>query len=130
MASTQFKNAIKVWPTVSKLFSVPHTEKEYNRLCLLLEDLLNEVGDDENHKYASLLEIIGLLIAEYEEKHFPINKKTGIEVLKYLMEEHELNQSDLKEVGSQGVVSEVLNGKRERTRITDIPWKTGIDIIQ
>jgi HTH-type transcriptional regulator/antitoxin HigA len=37
----------------------------------------------------------------------------GAEVLQYLMEEHSLRQSDLPEVGSQGVVSEILNGKRE-----------------
>ena len=34
-------------------------------------------------------------------------------MLRYLMEEHELKQSDLPEIGSQGVVSEILRGKRE-----------------
>ena len=34
-------------------------------------------------------------------------------VAQYLMEEHGLTQSDLPEVGSQGVVSEILHGKRE-----------------
>ena len=38
---------------------------------------------------------------------------SGLEVLKYLMEQHSLTQSDLPEIGSQGVVSEVLRGKRE-----------------
>ena len=38
---------------------------------------------------------------------------SGIDVLSYLMEEHSLSQSDLPEVGSQGVVSEILNGKRK-----------------
>jgi HTH-type transcriptional regulator/antitoxin HigA len=33
--------------------------------------------------------------------------------LKYLMREHDIRQSDLPEIGSQGVVSEVLTGKRE-----------------
>ena len=37
----------------------------------------------------------------------------GVDVLKYLMEEHHLNQNDLPEIGSQGVVSEILNGKRK-----------------
>ena len=37
----------------------------------------------------------------------------GTELLQFLMEEHGLRQSDLAEVGSQGVVSEILNGKRE-----------------
>lgn len=34
-------------------------------------------------------------------------------MLRFLMEEHDLAQSDLSEVGSQGIVSEILNGKRE-----------------
>ena len=38
---------------------------------------------------------------------------SGVEVLRYLMEEHGLRQSDLPEIGSQGVVSEILNGKRD-----------------
>jgi antitoxin component HigA of HigAB toxin-antitoxin module len=36
-----------------------------------------------------------------------------IDALIYLMEEHSLSQSDLPEIGSQGVVSEILNGKRK-----------------
>ena len=36
----------------------------------------------------------------------------GADSLRFLMEEHELTQSDLPEVGSQGVVSEILGGKR------------------
>ena len=34
-------------------------------------------------------------------------------MLRFFMEEHDLTQSDLSEVGSQGVVSEILNGRRE-----------------
>ena len=49
----------------------------------------------------------------YEEEHYPIPDATGVEVLRFLMDEHGLTQSDLPEVGSQGVVSEILNGKRE-----------------
>ena len=40
-------------------------------------------------------------------------KACGVEVLRYLMEEHGLRQADLPEIGSQGVVSEILSGKRE-----------------
>lgn len=38
---------------------------------------------------------------------------SGADMLRFLMEEHGLTQSDLPEIGSQGVVSEVLSGKRE-----------------
>jgi HTH-type transcriptional regulator/antitoxin HigA len=46
-------------------------------------------------------------------EHHALADASGLEVLKYLMEEHDLTQSDLPEIGSQGVVSEVLRGKRE-----------------
>jgi HTH-type transcriptional regulator / antitoxin HigA len=54
-----------------------------------------------------------LLIHAYEEQHFPLAQASGIDVLAYLMEEHGLTQAELPEVGSQGVVSEILRGKRE-----------------
>ena len=43
----------------------------------------------------------------------PMPAVSGAEILAYLMEEHGLRQGELPEVGSQGVVSEILNGKRE-----------------
>jgi HTH-type transcriptional regulator/antitoxin HigA len=78
-----------------------------------LNKLLDEVRDDEKHPLYSLLDTLGTLIHVYEEEHDPMPDSSGIEVLRYLMEEHQLVQSDLTEVGSQGVVSEVLSGKRE-----------------
>jgi HTH-type transcriptional regulator/antitoxin HigA len=59
------------------------------------------------------LDTLGTLIQVYEEEHEPMPASSGAEILRYLMEEHQLVQSDLAEVGSQGVVSEVLSGKRE-----------------
>ena len=54
-----------------------------------------------------------MLIEAYDAEHHALADASGLEVLKYLMEEHGLTQSDLPEIGSQGVVSEVLRGKRE-----------------
>lgn len=58
------------------------------------------------------METVGKLIENYEEKNYTINDSTPLNTLKYLMEEHSLKQSDLTEIGSQGVVSEILAGKR------------------
>lgn len=60
-----------------------------------------------------MLDTLGTLIEAYEEEHHPIPEANGSDVLRFLMDEHGLTQSDLPEVGSQGVVSEILNGKRE-----------------
>jgi len=47
------------------------------------------------------------------KKNYPMPESSGADMLRYLMEERGLKQSDLPEIGSQGVVSEILNGKRE-----------------
>ncbi|HJS18283.1 MAG TPA: helix-turn-helix domain-containing protein, partial [Anaerolineales bacterium] len=68
---------------------------------------------NEKHPLYSLLDTLGTLIHAYEEENYPIPSVTGAEILRYMMKENGLTQSDLSEVGSQGVVSELLNGKRE-----------------
>ena len=110
--NTQLDNILKVWPSIKAVFSVPHSEKEYQSLVKTLDFLIDEVGDNESHELSPVMETIGKLIENYEEQNFIINKSSAIDVLKYLMKEHNLKQSDLKEIGSQGVVSEILTGKR------------------
>jgi HTH-type transcriptional regulator / antitoxin HigA len=81
----------------------------------LLEELLEEVGDDEDHPLADLLDIVGLLIAQYDQENASrLEVASPQEVLKFLIDQHGLKQSDLrKEIGTQGVVSEVLAGTRK-----------------
>jgi HTH-type transcriptional regulator/antitoxin HigA len=50
---------------------VPHTEEEYRRIVALLDGLIDEVGEDENHPLASLMEILGVLVEHYEAEHVP-----------------------------------------------------------
>ncbi|HFE37353.1 MAG TPA: helix-turn-helix domain-containing protein [Gammaproteobacteria bacterium] len=59
------------------------------------------------------METIGNLIENYESQACKIKEASPIDALKYLMQEHNLKQSDLPEIGSRGVVSEVLAGKRK-----------------
>jgi HTH-type transcriptional regulator/antitoxin HigA len=81
----------------------------------LLDGLLNEVGDDEDHPLADLLDMVGLLVAQYDQENGPqIEAVNPQDVLKFLMDQHGLKQTDLrKEIGTQGVVSEVLAGSRK-----------------
>jgi HTH-type transcriptional regulator/antitoxin HigA len=53
------------------------------------------------------------LIDDYESELHPLPQTTGVDALKFLMEQHDLKQTDLHEIGSQGVFSEILTGKRE-----------------
>jgi HTH-type transcriptional regulator/antitoxin HigA len=100
------------WTAVSPYLAI-HSEEDYKRAIEQLNQLVDEIGTNESHPMYEFLDTLGTLIHAYEEKHEPMPATTGAEVLQYLMEEHGLRQSDLPEVGSQGVVSEILNGKRE-----------------
>ena len=55
--------------------------------------------------------------AKYEEKYstLKIEGANGVSALRFLVNSHKIRQRDLPEIGSQGVVSEVLNGRRKLT---------------
>ena len=92
---------------------VPTNETEYDRLVELLDALTDIVRDDETHPLAKMMDVIGVLVEDYEDEYILEPEGDPISVLKYFMEEYELKQVDLSELGSQGVVSEILNGKRD-----------------
>jgi len=108
----QLDNISKIWPSVKTIFSVPHSEKEYQALVETLDSLIDEIGDNDAHQLAPVMETVGKLIENYENQTYIMEDAPPVEILKYLMREHGLKQSDLKEVGSQGIVSEILAGKR------------------
>ena len=111
--NAQLKEIAKVWPDIQNIFSVPHNEKDYKKLVNLLDILIDEVGNDESHPLASLMETLGSLIETYESQNIPDIEGNPVDALKALMEEHGIRQSDLLEIGSQGVVSEIISGKRQ-----------------
>jgi HTH-type transcriptional regulator/antitoxin HigA len=99
------------WTAIEPLLSI-RNEEEYDLAAERLRNLLDEVGTDETHPLYTLLDTLGTLMHAYEADHHAIPDCTGSDILHFLMDEHGLTQSDLPEVGSQGVVSEVLSGKR------------------
>lgn len=88
-------------------------ERYYARMTEILEALLDETCGDESHPAMGLVDIVGDLIEDYEAEHHALPETTGVLALKFLMDQHGLKQSDLSEIGSQGIVSEILAGKRE-----------------
>ena len=90
-------------------------EVEYDKAIATLNALIDEVGTDEQHPLYKLLDTLGTVIHAYEEKHHPIPECSGVEVLKLLMEEHQLESTDLPELGPPDIVLEILNEKRELT---------------
>ncbi|OEZ64870.1 antitoxin HigA [Janthinobacterium sp. HH103] len=85
----------------------------YEQAVSVLHQLLDAGAADEKHPLAGLVDSIGRLIADYDQEHFPAAPVSPAATLRQLMEQHSLTQSDVPEVGTQGVVSEVLNGKRD-----------------
>ena len=89
------------------------TKKDYERAVAALDQIVDEIGEDEKHPLAELADALGVFIERYESEHVRLPKAKPFAVLKFLMREHKIRQSDLPEIGSQGVVSEVLSGKRK-----------------
>lgn len=50
---------------------MPHTEADYCELEDLLDRITDEVGENENHPLASLMDVLGVLIEKYEDEHVP-----------------------------------------------------------
>jgi HTH-type transcriptional regulator/antitoxin HigA len=69
MSTAQIEKAFQVWPQVEPTLRVPHNEREYRQLVKLLDRLVDQVGEDENHPLASLMEVLGVLIEKYEDEN-------------------------------------------------------------
>jgi HTH-type transcriptional regulator/antitoxin HigA len=93
-------------------FLAIRTEHEYDEAAERLNALVDEIGDNTKDPRYRLIETLSVLIEAYDREHHSLREASGIEVLRFLMEEHGLTQKDLPEIGSQGVVSEVLAGRR------------------
>ncbi|HUH00303.1 MAG TPA: helix-turn-helix domain-containing protein [Gammaproteobacteria bacterium] len=87
--------------------------KDYARATSAMNALLDAGAADESHPLAGLAATVGELIGDYDARHFPLPEVSGRAMLRFLMRQHGLTQSELPEIGSQGVVSEILSGKRE-----------------
>ena len=72
MSTKEIQRAFESWHLVQPALFVPHTEAEYEELVKLLDRLIDEVGESENHPLASLMEVIGVLIEKYEDAHVPV----------------------------------------------------------
>ena len=100
------------WNIIRPYLSI-RTEADYDRAVEQMNGLIDIVGTNEDDPLYEFLDTLGTVLHVYEERNYPMPAVSGAEVLAYLMEEHGLRQVDLPEIGSQGVVSEILNGKRE-----------------
>jgi HTH-type transcriptional regulator/antitoxin HigA len=115
MMRPQLKTAMQHWRYVAPVVAYPKNDKQLNVLISELDTLLEIVGKNEKHPLIGLVDVMSHVIASYEEERFKDAqpKVKGVDALKFFMEAHDLKQSDLQDIGSQGVVSEILTGKRQ-----------------
>ena len=89
-------------------------ERQYEETLAAAGALMDELAADETSPIAGLVELLADRIQEYEARMHPWpDSATPAQVLRFLMNERGMKQSDLTDIGSQGVVSEILNGKRD-----------------
>lgn len=71
MLDATVRQAEAVWPSVAKILYVLHDAAEYDRLVGVLDQLIDQIGEDESHPLASLMGVIGVLIERYVDEHIP-----------------------------------------------------------
>lgn len=110
-------------------FLAIRTEREYDAAVERLNALVDEIGDSPRHPRYRLIETLSVLIEAYDRERHSLPEASGVEVLRFLMQEHGLTQKDLPEIGSQGVVSEVLAGRRRLNvrQIQALAARFGVD---
>lgn len=89
------------------------TKTAYEAAVEHLNQLLDAGGANQAHPLAGLVEALGELIQTYEKRQAPMPEAEPREVLRYLMAEHGLRQTDLAGIASQGTISDILCGRRE-----------------
>ena len=87
-------------------------EEQYRNMSEFVESIVEFLPDNENEPLWGLVEIIADQIKKYEIRHYPSTEVSGADMLRFLMEQHGLKQSDLTVIGGQSVVSGILSGKR------------------
>jgi len=86
------------------------SEQDYDKALSIVDDLW---GARENTKEGEKLDILLILIDNYESTHYPIDPPDPIEAIEFRMEQLNITRKDLESViGSRGRVSEILNRKR------------------
>jgi len=87
-------------------------EEENERMLSLAEQLIDK-GKSRTPEEDQLFELVTRLIEDFEEEHYPIPDAPPHRILRFLMEQNDLRQSDLLPIfGSRGYVFDVVNGKR------------------
>ena len=114
MGASEFDRIARRYRALCELVPLkPITSKvEYDEAVEHLNRLLDAGGANQAHVLAGLVVALGEMIHAYEKLQTSMPEADPREVLRYLMEEHGLSQSELSDIASQGTISDILSGKR------------------
>jgi len=113
-ARHEIHEVIKHFSHVMEYIKMPANEEENQQLIAFAHELTKVAH--RNKKAARLLNLVINNIESYEKQTYPIESLTPPEMLAFLMEQQDLTQSDLPELGTQSHVSKILRGQRNLTR--------------
>ena len=92
-------------------WKVLKTEQDYAKASIRMMEIFNA---EPNTPESDELDLLIVLIKDYDEKHYQLPELDALEVIKYKMQEMGMKAKDLEPlIGSKGHVSAVLSGKRE-----------------
>ncbi len=109
------ENAMQHWNMVAPAIDCPKNKQDYETLLTNIQDAIELVENREKNPLIGLIEAMANAAQKYEKNKLKALNGGAIVALKYLIKLHGIRQSELKEIGSQGVVSELLSRKRELT---------------
>lgn len=90
-----------------------HSDADFERMVAMMDSLLDDVGDNEDHPLSSLLDLVSDLVSRYEQAHHAIEPALPKDALRFLMEARGLKQEDLSSIVPQSNLSAILAGKRK-----------------
>ena len=109
---------LRAWIPFKKAVGVTsvRSEEDYARARATIEVLLDEIGDNESHPLAEVLDYLADQVAAYEDEHYPVPEDEPKEVLRFLMDQQGLKQEDLADCSPQSRISDILNGRRGHSK--------------
>ncbi len=102
------------------------SEDDYNKVLKRIDELIDSKPYSREFNE---LEVLSILVEDYEERNFPIDFPDPIEALKYIMEWRGITINDLEPyIGTKASVSQVLNRKKDLTIEMIMKLKKGLKI--
>ena len=112
--STQTLNPVAYGELLARVQPHPiKDDREYDRLVAEVGRLMERGERNLSQEETSLLEMLSILIEDYDRKHYPLPPSEPHKMVAFLLEQRGLEPHDLWPVlGSKSHVSEILGGKR------------------